>query len=87
MCNVLCASFAYLLGPLGGVLGVIFQVFGDEMLVDTFKEVGVELSQDDRAEIQDFMQTTNTLIVCAFPYDGSPHFHNPCEQVRARLST
>lgn len=59
-------ALAYLLGPLGGVLGVIFQVFGDEMLVDTFKEVGVELSQDDRADIQDFMQTTNTLIVCAF---------------------
>jgi hypothetical protein len=59
-------GLAYVLGPLGGVLGIIFQVFGDEMLVDTFSEVGVELSQEDRGEIQDFMQTTNTLLVCVF---------------------
>ena len=57
---------AYVLGPLGGVLGVVFQVFGDDMLVDTFADVGVELSQQDRNEIQDFMQTTNTLLVCVF---------------------
>lgn len=59
-------GLAYVLGPLGGVFGVLFQVFGDEMLVDTFDEVGVELSQEDRGEIQDFMQTTNTLLVCVF---------------------
>ena len=57
-------GLAYVLGPLGGVFGVIFQVFGDEMLVDTFNEVGVELSQKERGEIQDFMQTTKTLLVC-----------------------
>jgi|EP01046_Picozoa_sp_COSAG06_P006509 hypothetical protein len=59
-------GLAFLLGPLGGVLGIVFQVSGKDMLIDTFDQVGVELSQEKRGEIEDFMQTTHTLLVCVF---------------------
>jgi hypothetical protein len=34
--------------------------------MDTFDEIGLELSATDRGDIEDFMQTTHTLLVCAF---------------------